>query len=152
MEITYKLSAPDTQTQPTVAITAANSSVTLPSLMTLAMVDPGAIGTLSTPGPTRHWLVNGVTIGANGQLTIPASESAITAYGGTKYYEFRVANTNLNLILAPLPPTTDTAHRYAIVLWEQPASFAAQGDLATPGQPITQFDLNAYVTVSNAVH
>jgi hypothetical protein len=73
------------QTQPTVTITAANSSVSLGSLFTLAMVDPGAIGKLSTPGPTRHWLVNGVTIGANGALTIPPSSAAITAYGGTHY-------------------------------------------------------------------
>ena len=46
------------------------------------MVDPGAIGILSTPGPTRHWLVNGVTIGADGSLSIPPNTSAITAYGG----------------------------------------------------------------------
>ncbi|KIM29021.1 hypothetical protein M408DRAFT_68792 [Serendipita vermifera MAFF 305830] len=124
------LTVAETQPQPTVAITAANSSVTLPSLMTLAMVDPGAIGSVSTPGPTRHWLVNGVTIGANGALSIPASEAAITAYG------------------APLPPATDSAHRYAILLYNQPASFAPQGDLATAGQPITQFDLNAYVQSS----
>lgn len=124
------LAVADTQTQPTVSITAANSSVSLGSLFTLAMVDPGAIGKLSTPGPTRHWLVNGVTIGANGALSIPASSSAITAYG------------------APLPDAADPPHRYAILLWQQPASFAPQGDLANPGQPITQFDLNAYVTSS----
>jgi len=124
------LTTNDTQTQPTVTITAANSTATLGDLFTLAMVDPGAIGKLSTPGPTRHWLVNGVTIGANGELTIPPSASAITPYG------------------APFPDAADAPHRYAILLWSQPTTFAPTGDLATPGQPITQFDLNAYVTSS----
>jgi phosphatidylethanolamine-binding protein (PEBP) family uncharacterized protein len=124
------LAVADTQTQPTVTFTAANSSVTPGTTFTLAMVDPGAIGVLSTPGPTRHWLVNNVTIGSNGALTIPASAQAITAYG------------------APLPSADDPPHRYTILLWEQPASFAPTGDLANPGQPITQFDLNSYVTSS----
>ncbi|CAG7845959.1 SubName: Full=Uncharacterized protein {ECO:0000313/EMBL:CCA71078.1} [Serendipita indica DSM 11827] len=118
----------DTQAVPTITITPANSSVSLGDLFTLAMVDPGAIGKLSTPGPTRHWLVNGVTIGANGVLSVP--QTAITAYG------------------APYPDEADAPHRYAILLWQQPASFAPQGDLANPGQPITQFDLNSYVSSS----
>ncbi|KAG8765128.1 hypothetical protein FRC15_007215 [Serendipita sp. 397] len=118
----------DTQTAPTITITAANSTVTLPSTLTLAMVDPGAIGKLSTPGPTRHWLVNGVTVGSNGALVIP--ETSITAYG------------------APYPDEADAPHRYAIVLWDQPSTFAPQGDLATGPQPITQFNLNDYVTSS----
>jgi hypothetical protein len=54
--------------------------------------------------------------------------------------------------IAPLPDAADPPHRYAILLWQQPASFAPQGDLANPGQPITQFDLNAYVTVSKCVN
>ncbi|KAG8812275.1 hypothetical protein FRC17_002106 [Serendipita sp. 399] len=118
----------DTQAAPAITITAANSTVTLPANLTLALVDPGAIGKLSTPGPTRHWLVNGVTVGANGALVIP--ETSITAYG------------------APYPDEADAPHRYALLLWDQPASFAPQGDLAAGPQPITQFNLNDYVTSS----
>jgi hypothetical protein len=57
------LAVNETQAAPTITITPANSSVSLGSLFTLAMVDPGPVGKVSTPGPTRHWLVNGVTIG-----------------------------------------------------------------------------------------
>lgn len=54
--------------------------------------------------------------------------------------------------IAPLPPENDPPHRYAILLWQQPASFTPPTDLSTPGQPITQFDLNNYVTVSFIAH
>ncbi|PVG02701.1 PEBP-like protein [Serendipita vermifera] len=116
------------QAAPTITVTPANSSVQLGDTFTLAMVDPGAVGVVSATGPTRHWLVNGVTIGSNGALTIP--ETAITPYG------------------APYPPENDPPHRYAIILWQQPASFTPPADLSEPNQPITQFDLNAYVSSS----
>ncbi|CAG8578056.1 6799_t:CDS:2 [Acaulospora colombiana] len=109
------------QAAPTITVTPANSSVQLGETFTLAMVDPGAVGVVSETGPTRHWLVNGVTIGSNGALTVPAT--AITAYG-----------------------ENDPPHRYAIILWQQPASFTPPADLSEPNQPITQFDLNAYVS------
>jgi phosphatidylethanolamine-binding protein (PEBP) family uncharacterized protein len=123
------LAVADVQAAPTITATGANSSVTLGDLYTLAMVDPGAIGGLSTPGPTRHWLVNGVTVN-NGAVTIPANATTITTYG------------------APLPAATDAPHRYAILLWQQPSTFAAPADLSTAGQPITQFDLGTYVSSS----
>jgi len=125
-----QLLTPDAaQPQPELTLTAANSTVELGSLFTLALVDPGAIGGVNGQ-QTRHWLVNGVTVGAGGVLSIPASESAITPYGG------------------PFPPDTDSAHRYVFLLYEQPASFAPSGDLATPGQPIAAFDVNGYATSS----
>ena len=48
----------------------------------------------------------------------------------------------------PLPPENSGAHRYVFLLYTQPTSFAPQGDLATPGQPIATFDVNQYATVS----
>jgi hypothetical protein len=71
----------DVQAAPTITATPANSSVSLGDVYTLAMVDPGAIGDLSTPGPTRHWLVNGVTV-VNGAVTVPSNATTITTYGG----------------------------------------------------------------------
>lgn len=62
-------------------MTVANSSASLGQLFTLALVDPGPVGGASAQ-VTRHWLVNGVTIGQNSQLVIPAADQAITAYGG----------------------------------------------------------------------
>jgi len=123
------LTVADVQTMPTVTATVANSSVSLDQVYTLAMVDPGPIGALSTPGPTRHWLVNGVTVSSSGAVTIPDNATTVTTYG------------------APLPAATDAPHRYAIVLWQQPSTFTAPADLAPP-QPITQFDLTSYVSSS----
>jgi hypothetical protein len=124
------LTVEESNAQPVITLTPGSSSVTLPDTYTLALVDPGAVGADLTPGPTRHWLVNGVTVGADGTLVIPDADASITPYGG------------------PLPPDTDPAHRYTLLLWEQPEDFAPEGDLANPGQPITQFDLDEYVTSS----
>lgn len=111
--------------QPVITLTPANSTVDLGDVFTLALVDPGAIGGV-TGQQTRHWLVNGVTIGDDGALVIPPSEEAITPYGG------------------PYPPDTDSAHRYVFLLYQQPESFAPEGDLANPGQPIDQFNVHEY--------
>ena len=50
----------EVSSQPTVTIQTANSSVTLGSNFTIAMVDADVVGTDETNGQTRHWLVNGV--------------------------------------------------------------------------------------------
>jgi hypothetical protein len=110
------------------------------------MVDPGPLGALSTPGPTRHWLVNGVTVD-NGAVTIPANATTITTYGGM-FLSFRNYHFSRQFV-APLPASTDAPHRYAILLWLQPSTFTAPAALSTPGQPITQFDLSTYVSVSS---
>jgi len=114
----------DVKTTPTLTVTAANSTVQLPKAFTLAMVDPGAVGDATTT-QTRHWLVNNVTMGAAGALNIP-TEGAITQYGG------------------PLPPDGSGPHRYVFLLYDQPSTFAPQGDLAQPGQPIAPFNVNEY--------
>ena len=65
-------------------------------------------------------------------------------------YHFRV---DLTIELpGPLPPENSGAHRYVFLLYTQPTSFAPQGDLATPGQPIAAFDVNQYATVSPPPH
>jgi len=114
--------------QPSLTLTVPPGT-TLGKTFTLAMVDPGAAGSDSSAGQTRHWLVNGVTAGDNGALTFP-TETTITAYGG------------------PLPPDGSGAHRYVFLLYDQPASFAPTGDLATPGQPIAVFNVNDYAKSS----
>jgi hypothetical protein len=114
--------------QPSLTLTVPPGT-TLGKTFTLAMVDPGAAGSDPTAGQTRHWLVNGVTAGDNGALNFP-TETTITAYGG------------------PLPPDGSGAHRYVFLLYDQPASFAPTGDLATPGQPIAVFNVNDYAKSS----
>jgi len=116
------------KTQPSLTVTVPPGT-TLGKTFTLAMVDPGAAGSDSSAGQTRHWLVNGVTVGDNGALNFP-TETTITAYGG------------------PLPPDGSGAHRYVFLLYDQPATFAPTGDLATPGQPIAVFNVNDYAKSS----
>ena len=61
-------------------------------------------------------------------------------------YHFRV---DLTLDFpGPLPPVNSGAHRYVFLLYEQPSTFAPQGALATPGQPIATYDVNQYASVS----
>jgi hypothetical protein len=114
--------------QPSLTLTVPPGT-TVGKTFTLAMVDPGAAGSDSSAGQTRHWLVNGVTVGDNGALNFP-TETTITNYGG------------------PLPPDGSGAHRYVFLLYDQPASFAPTGDLANPGQPIAVFNVNDYAKSS----
>jgi phosphatidylethanolamine-binding protein (PEBP) family uncharacterized protein len=116
------------KTQPSLTVTVP-AGTTLGKTFTLAMVDPGAAGSDSSAGQTRHWLVNGVTVGDNGALNFPA-ETTITSYGG------------------PLPPDGSGAHRYVFLLYDQPTTFTPPADLASPGQPITLFNVNDYAKSS----
>jgi len=113
--------------QPSLTLTVPPGA-TVGKTFTLAMVDPGAAGSDSSAGQTRHWLVNGVTVGDGGVLNFP-TETTITGYGG------------------PLPPDGSGAHRYVFLLYDQPASFAPTGDLAT-AQPIAVFNVNDYAKSS----
>jgi hypothetical protein len=56
------LSQDQVKSVPTVSVTPANSSITETGNFTLMMVDADKVGTDDTPGVTRHWLVNSVTI------------------------------------------------------------------------------------------
>jgi hypothetical protein len=64
-----------------VKFTAANSSVTIPNLFTLMMVDPMSVDRKAADPIIRHWLVNNVTLGSDGTLSIP--QTTITAYIGS---------------------------------------------------------------------
>jgi len=123
------LQVADVQNSPTITATPANSSAQFGDLFTLAMVDPGSVDAPSNT-PTRHWLVNGVTIGSDGKVTVPENATTITAYG------------------APLPPAADAPHRYAIILWNQPSTFTAPADPAA-GSAVGSFSLSSYVQAAN---
>jgi phosphatidylethanolamine-binding protein len=109
---------------PTLKINPANSTVTLNGTFTIAMVDADIVGA-NEDQVTRHWLVNGVTV-SNGEVS-NSSATAITSYAG------------------PGPASGSGAHRYVIILLEQPSSFSAPSDLSSPNSPVEKYDFNAYV-------
>ena len=49
-------------TMPELTMTPANSTVTFNGNYTVAMIDPGAVGSDQSQGQNRHWLVNGATV------------------------------------------------------------------------------------------
>lgn len=90
---------------------------------TLMMVDADIVGA-PADNNTRHWLVNGASVSGNALSN--SSASAPEPYAG------------------PLPATGSGAHRYVLLLLEQPANFSSPADLA-PG--IVKIDLAQYIQV-----
>jgi len=113
------------QAAPALTLTPANSTVTFDGKFTLAMVDPGAVGSDASGGQTRHWLVNGATI-SNGTVSID-SGTQVTQYAG------------------PAPPTGSGPHRYTIVIYSQPDTFTPPANLSSANVGVSTFDFPAYV-------
>lgn len=47
---------------PNLTLTPANSTITFDGNYTVAMIDPGAVGSDQSTGQNRHWLVNGAKV------------------------------------------------------------------------------------------
>lgn len=112
---------------PAVTVTPGSASATLTGTYTLAMVDADIVDGDISKGVTRHWLVNGVKV--EDKKVTNASATAITPYAG------------------PWPAAGSGPHRYVVVLYEQPESFAAPEGF-TETLPVGVFDWNAYVESS----
>ncbi|KAH6918889.1 phosphatidylethanolamine-binding protein [Coprinopsis sp. MPI-PUGE-AT-0042] len=123
-----RLSAAESRPQPAVTVTPANSSVTLDGAFTIAMFDINTVGEELPNGPTRHWLLNGVTL--DGNTVSNATATAITAYAG------------------PGPAAGSGAHRYIIALFQQPADFAAPEGFQEP-TGVEPMDFKAYIENTN---
>jgi len=127
---------PLTQTQvaptPSLVVTPANSTVATSGNFTLAMVDAGPVGTDESQPQTRHWLVNGVTLtGSSAPFNVStAGGLAVTDYAG------------------PAPASGSGAHRYVIMLYEQPSTFTAPSGLNTANVGVSTFDFSSYVKSS----
>lgn len=114
------------QAAPQLTVTPANSSVVLTGNYLLAMVDPGAVGTNSSSGQVRHWLVYGVQI-SGGTVSL-ANGTQVTQYAG------------------PAPPAGSGPHRYTIALYSQPSTFTPPANLSTANIGLaTGFDFPAFV-------
>ncbi|KAF8136242.1 phosphatidylethanolamine-binding protein [Boletus edulis] len=98
--------------EPNLSLTAANASVTLQGVYTIVMADAGPPGADQSHGQRRHWLVNGATIPA----PTNANVSMVGATAVTRY-------------IPPNPPVGDGPHRYAILVFAQPADFLPPADL-----------------------
>jgi phosphatidylethanolamine-binding protein len=91
------------------------------------MVDADVVGyDIAEKGTTRHWLLNGVTIGNDNTIN-NSSANAVTSYAG------------------PWPAAGSGAHRYVILLYQQPSDFVSPAELVGG---VTVIQLDDYVSVS----
>lgn len=123
-----RLSAAQAGPQPIVTVTPGDSSVTLNGTFTIAMFDINTVGEDLPNGPTRHWLLNGVTL--DGNTVSNATATPITAYAG------------------PGPAAGSGAHRYIVALYQQPANFAAPEGFQEP-TGVEPMNFKAYVENAN---
>jgi phosphatidylethanolamine-binding protein (PEBP) family uncharacterized protein len=114
---------------PGLTLTPANSTVTFNGNYTVAMIDPGAVGSDQSSGQNRHWLVNGASI-SGGNVTFEGA-TTITEYAG------------------PAPPAGSGPHRYTIVIYAQGQNFAPPQNLSSPVQGVQEFDFSNYVKSTN---
>ncbi|KAF5358218.1 hypothetical protein D9756_001812 [Leucocoprinus leucothites] len=96
----------------------------------LAMIDADVPNSKPSQGTNRHWLLRGVTVG---QDSVVSNTSATVT---TRYW-------------GPWPPAGSGPHRYVIMLYSQPDSFAPPSDFAGTDMPVAPMDWNAYVTNSH---
>jgi hypothetical protein len=111
---------------PTIAITPANSTVSLSGKYTVVMADADVVGKDESAGQTRHWLVNSVPISSDNVST--SDGTTITNYAG------------------PGPAPGSGAHRYVILVLPQPDNFAAPANLSAPNTPLGVFNLVDYIS------
>jgi hypothetical protein len=116
-------------TAPGLTLTPVNSTTTFNGTYTVAMIDPGAVGSDQSSGQNRHWLVNGATV-ANGTLSFDGA-TTITEYAG------------------PAPPAGSGPHRYTIVVYSQGENFTPPQDLSGPTPGVSLFVFPDYVKNTN---
>jgi hypothetical protein len=114
---------------PNLTLTPANSTITFNGNYTVAMIDPGAVGSDQSQGQNRHWLVNGATIVDN-KVNFEGA-TTITAYAG------------------PAPPSGSGPHRYTIVVYTQGANFAPPQNLSSLVPGVELFNFPDYVKSTN---
>ncbi|KII88786.1 hypothetical protein PLICRDRAFT_92481 [Plicaturopsis crispa FD-325 SS-3] len=123
------LSQDQVKPTPNLSLLAANSSVSTDGNFTIVMADADVVGTDESKGQTRHWLVNGATV--SGSNFSVGGGVAITAYAG------------------PAPAPSSGAHRYVVMLYQQPSTFSPPANLSQAGVPVSTFSLADYVKTSN---
>jgi len=107
-----------------------HGSTTLSGQYTLAMMDADVPGSKLAQGTNRHWLVTGVTIGQDSTIN-NATATAITRYFG------------------PGPAAGSGPHRYVLMVYSQPSTFAPPAEFSQTGLGVALMDWNAFVTNSH---
>ncbi|BGP25945.1 phosphatidylethanolamine-binding protein PEBP [Rhodotorula toruloides] len=121
------------QNRPTVYVTPADNAVgsfNSSSKYTLTLADASSLGDPDPQGNYRHFLANGMTgaAGSGNNLTFtPSAGTTITYYAAP----------------GPLPGTGP--HRYAWLLFEEPANFRAPSNLSTSGVSPSHWYVSSYV-------
>ena len=63
---------------PDLTLTPLNSTVTFNGNYTVAMIDPGAVGSDQSSGQNRHWLVNGAKVTSKRSFRVHVAERQVT--------------------------------------------------------------------------
>lgn len=103
---------------------------------TLMLADASAIGGPDPEGDYRHYLGNSLVFGA------AASSSNVTQILNA------ASGTTITYYAGPGPLAGSGTHRYAWLLFQQPASFAAPANLSTAGTAPSHWDVASYVSGS----
>ncbi|KAI0050019.1 PEBP-like protein [Auriscalpium vulgare] len=130
---------------PQITFTPANSTVTTTGTYTLVMADADIVGTDESLGQTRHWLVNGVTVGTGGtgashiEFLFHFPPYSVSTSGGIPVTQYA----------GPAPAAGSGPHRYVILLLPQPSSFSPPANLTQPNVGVSVFHLTDYISTSN---
>ncbi|KAJ9096482.1 hypothetical protein QFC20_006425 [Naganishia adeliensis] len=125
------LAATAVSSMPTLTVVSgSNFSEEATSMFTVAMVDADIVGTDESGNQTRHWLANNVmlTDDEDDVHGLNYTTAPITNYAG------------------PGPAEGSGAHRYVLLLIEQPSTFTAPADLSEPNTPLGTFNFQNYLT------
>jgi len=151
---------------PEITLTPANSTVTFSGNYTVAMIDPGAVGSDQSEGQNRHWLVNGATVSGKCSLRAHLTECRVTFSSQVANSHMRAPLRSPNTPDPPLLPVLDhtgqhmgTFHlscltfrhapRYTIVVYAQGTSFTPPDDLSGPTPGVVPFVFPDYVKNTN---
>ncbi|CAD6576382.1 MAG: hypothetical protein TREMPRED_001670 [Tremellales sp. Tagirdzhanova-0007] len=128
------LTESDVSSYPTLSVMPASNATAFDptSMYTVMMVDANPVGTdESSTEQTRHWLVNGASLGDSAPYAVNYTGSTpVTNYAG------------------PGPASGSGSHRYVILIYSQPSTFTAPANLSTAGTPLGTFSFSDYVSSS----
>ena len=149
---------------PNLTLTPANSTVTFNGNYTVAMIDPGAVGSGQSNGQMRHWLINGAGVSSESPIRPPDRTLTSSCQTTSSHLKVPLQSPNtpgplLLLVLGHTGQCMNTVHlpclllqrddRYTIVVHAQGNDFTPPQSLSGPVPGVGPFDFPGYVKNTN---